>query len=162
MMLRSEREGRVFHFRVVGICRVGGRILLHRAAKDAYWTLPGGRVEMGESTHDALRREMVEEIGEAVTIGRTSFVAENFFTLREKRFHEIDVGLEMHLAPDSRVALVESFPSQEEGSDVTFAWISELRRVLDALPLLPAFLPEALTDGSSSIRHILHHGNGRA
>jgi mutator protein MutT len=50
----------------------GGRVCLvrrGRAPMAGRWSLPGGRVERGESLHDALRRELVEETGLAVEIG---------------------------------------------------------------------------------------------
>ena len=40
-----------------------GRILLHRADYEDFWSLPGGRVEMLEDSREALRREMLEELG---------------------------------------------------------------------------------------------------
>lgn len=39
------------------------------SAKD-FWCTPGGGVDLGESLHDALRREMVEETGITPIIGR--------------------------------------------------------------------------------------------
>jgi 8-oxo-dGTP diphosphatase len=45
-------------------CFRDGRLLLvRRAVPPQLWTLPGGRVEMGESAADAARRELREEAG---------------------------------------------------------------------------------------------------
>ncbi|MFI1578418.1 NUDIX hydrolase [Embleya sp. NPDC020630] len=49
-----------------------GRVLLVRRAKmpgEGRWSLPGGRVEEGETDAVALAREMVEETGLEVTVG---------------------------------------------------------------------------------------------
>lgn len=50
-----------------------GRLLLIRRGHDPYrgsWSLPGGRVEPGETDEEALLRELVEETGLRVTVGR--------------------------------------------------------------------------------------------
>jgi ADP-ribose pyrophosphatase YjhB (NUDIX family) len=44
----------------------GGRLLLIQRGHEpgrGLWSLPGGRVEPGESEHDAIEREMAEETG---------------------------------------------------------------------------------------------------
>ncbi|HEY3259056.1 MAG TPA: NUDIX domain-containing protein [Pseudonocardiaceae bacterium] len=49
-----------------------GRLLLVRRATEpgrGLWSLPGGRVEPGESDEAALRRELQEEVGLAVRVG---------------------------------------------------------------------------------------------
>jgi 8-oxo-dGTP diphosphatase len=48
-----------------------GRVLLVRRGADpsiGKWTLPGGLVELGETTAEAVRRELVEECGLAITV----------------------------------------------------------------------------------------------
>lgn len=50
----------------------GRRLLLVRRAHDpgaGLWSVPGGRVEAGESDEQAVRREALEETGLHVTVG---------------------------------------------------------------------------------------------
>jgi 8-oxo-dGTP diphosphatase len=50
-----------------------GRVLLTRRKAgthlEGYWELPGGKVQPGEDPREALRRELLEELGIEVTVG---------------------------------------------------------------------------------------------
>jgi ADP-ribose pyrophosphatase YjhB (NUDIX family) len=48
----------------------GGEILLMRRSDNGHWGLPGGFVEKGESVAAAARREVEEETGYTVELGR--------------------------------------------------------------------------------------------
>ena len=60
---------------VVGVGAVivkDDKALIIKRANDPYkgqWSIPGGRVELGESLTDAVRREMREETGLEVSVG---------------------------------------------------------------------------------------------
>jgi len=47
-----------------------GRVLLVEPAHRPYWELPGGSVAIGESPHAATTRELREELGVLVRVGR--------------------------------------------------------------------------------------------
>jgi 8-oxo-dGTP pyrophosphatase MutT (NUDIX family) len=47
-----------------------GRVLLQRRADSGQWGLPGGSLEIGESLHQAVAREVREETGLTVSPGR--------------------------------------------------------------------------------------------
>jgi len=56
-----------------GVIVEEGRVLLSQRKRGAHlegvWELPGGKVEDGEDPRDALRRELVEELGIDVRVG---------------------------------------------------------------------------------------------
>jgi 8-oxo-dGTP diphosphatase len=56
-----------------GIVIEGGRVLLTQRKSGAHlagmWEFPGGKVEPGEDPKEALRRELVEELGIEVLVG---------------------------------------------------------------------------------------------
>jgi mutator protein MutT len=60
---------------IVGVGAVivnDGKAIIIKRANDPYkgqWSIPGGRVELGESLADAVRREMREETGLDVEVG---------------------------------------------------------------------------------------------
>jgi 8-oxo-dGTP diphosphatase len=108
-----------------------GRVLATRRTRPAEaagrWEFPGGKVEPGEDPRDALSREVSEELGCGVAVGR----------IHEVVFHAYpDFDLYMLVYPCDIVA---GIPQPVEVAEV--AWV-EARR-LPTLDLLPADYPLA-------------------
>lgn len=66
--------------RVCGVCIKYEKLLLvrhgHTLNNNAFWAPPGGGLSFGESMHECLKREMLEETGLEVEVGRFLFVNE--------------------------------------------------------------------------------------
>lgn len=82
-------DGVRFNFRVSCIISSDGKYLLHRKKGDSFWNLVGGRTSLGESSIDAVRREIREELGCDCVIDGLAHVSENFFCFKGTDFHEI-------------------------------------------------------------------------
>ncbi|MCQ1856040.1 NUDIX hydrolase, partial [Neorhizobium galegae] len=85
----KTKSKRIFQMRIAGLGFRDGYVLVHRVVDEAFWTFPGGRAEIGETSEETLKREMVEEIGVEVTVGRLLWSVENFFHYEDRDWHEL-------------------------------------------------------------------------
>jgi len=60
-----------------GVCHVENKLLLVQSAYNSWWELPGGKVERGESSIEAMKREFQEETGFAVLDQEIKLLGEN-------------------------------------------------------------------------------------
>jgi len=68
-----------------------GKILLCRMKTKSWYFLPGGDVEFGEKPEDALKRELLEELGVKTRMIKFIGVVENSFGQISKMQHEINI-----------------------------------------------------------------------
>jgi ADP-ribose pyrophosphatase YjhB (NUDIX family) len=127
-----------FQMRAAGIAIRHGHVLVHRPTWDRQWTLPGGRVDLGETSAETVAREMVEELGQVVSVGRLLLIGENFFTLDDRVVHEFALFYEMTL-PETFPFLTDDIchRSRDGDNDLEFRWVPTDRQALSSLPLRP-------------------------
>ncbi|SEI53653.1 ADP-ribose pyrophosphatase YjhB, NUDIX family [Dyadobacter koreensis] len=142
-------ENALFNFRVAGVAVQNGKLLLHRTPTDNFWSLPGGRVDMFEFSSEALLREMLEEIGRKVIVGKLLWVVENFFGYNNIKHHEIGFYYQMEI-PDLQDQ--HDFVVQEDDTQLLFHW--EDVENIDSGSIYPEFITADLLLNTSSIRHI--------
>jgi 8-oxo-dGTP diphosphatase len=118
---------------VGGVAARDGSILLVRRGtppSEGLWSVPGGRVEWGESLAEAVRREVLEETGLEVEVGEVAGIVERVY----EGFHYVIVDYFVQVVGGTLRA----------GGDVRDAcWVPEAE--IESLPLAPG-LAEALRD----------------
>ena len=80
-----------------GVCVRDGRVMLCRAKGAGTTYLPGGHIEFGETGAEALEREMKEETGLDVRVGKFLGIVENSFLQHGEKHCEINLVYAMDL-----------------------------------------------------------------
>ncbi len=162
MKTASDDDGHHFKYRVSAVAIRGKDVLIHRAEVDDFWALPGGHVEMTETSEEALKREMKEELGVYIEVKRLLWVAENFFEYDGDRFHEVCFYYLIDLPDDSDMIKKDDVFYGSEGAyeylgkeiELIFKW--HHLHELDQIKFYPNFLVEALKDIPEHTEHIIH------
>lgn len=160
-MISFDAAGDRFNDRTAAVIVHDGHVLVCREADGDFWFLPGGCCQMMESSHEAVRREIREELGVEATIERLLWIAENFFVLSRRRFHEIGLYLLVSLPTGSPLLDKTRIVAFRVGADLTLeARWCPLTKV-SALNLKPAFLRTGLMEVPTSPRHLVVDEIGR-
>ncbi len=143
-----------FFYRAVGVAVHDDHVLLHTMDGADYWILPGGRVEMGETASEAVAREMREELGQEVAVGRLLWVVESFRKEGNLDLHSIGFYYAISF-PSSSDFPRERLPfTRIDGRALlSFAW--HPLNSLDALTIAPPFLRRHLRALPQSPMHLL-------
>ena len=141
-------EGRL-NVRVGAVIQKAGKSLFVWANDGKHWYTLGGRVKFGESSYEAIKRELSEELGDVAALlseGRLIAVNENFFQLGGKAVHELGY---YYLFDGSALPDTLSF----HDGDGFLQWLTP-EQIKSEL-LYPLFLKEHMRFPEGSILHFI-------
>jgi ADP-ribose pyrophosphatase YjhB (NUDIX family) len=74
-----------------GVILHKGKILVCKAVGHANYFLPGGHIDFGEGAEQALKRELLEELGVEVKTLKYIGSVENIYRANSKKHHELNL-----------------------------------------------------------------------
>lgn len=117
---------------------------------EAFYRLPGGAIEAGETAAATIARELMEEFDLEVTVGSLAAVDETFFEADGTRFHEVNL---LHRATAAAADDLPDVLPHNEHRGVKAVW-----RTLPELagrPLYPTGILEYLQQERTDIIHLV-------
>ena len=144
-------DGGKFNLRTGAIIFQNKSVLLCKNDGNNNYYVIGGRDTFGESTEEAIVREVREETKQKFSVDRLVFINENFFTFAKtgEKCHELC----FYYLMKSRGNIELPKPVEESYGTVRFYWIplSELSDII----LLPKFLKSELKALPNSTLHVV-------
>ena len=146
-----------FHYRVVGVIVRDNKYLIQNILGKDYYVLPGGHVRIGESSEEALIREIKEELG--IDIVREDF---RLFCYHENIFErngKIEHWVEQYYLVDSGEKLGKeswSFVENDIDGVKTLNYIFVNKEELEKIDLKPLSVKKLIiSEEFSGISHIV-------
>ena len=155
-MSKVEKGNMRMNCRVAAVILHEGCILLQGDLEDTPWTLPGGSVELFESSEKAIAREMQEVLEVDVRVERLLWVTEEFFMAGDKPHHQL--GFYYLVTPLADwyffgLGVTIHRPDESGTRETLFRWFA--LDDLEAIDLYPTFLLNALLALPSTTEHIV-------
>lgn len=154
--IRMKTEDFYFKLRAAGLIIKNNKVLVVEMDNNGFYCLPGGYVEIGETTEDAIKREMQEEYGKEVIIKQYLGMVENYFVTKSlRRMHEISCYYLIDLKDDNIVQEDYSLIENDKGYIVRldFKWI-DLSEI-DNYIIKPRFLKDLLKSEDLEFKHLV-------
>lgn len=137
-------EDYLLNVRASGIIIHDNKILLHKNINEEHYALIGGRVAIGESSEEALKREVMEEMGKEVDIIENLTTVENFFQMKDSKYYEILFVHRLEFKDEDDKKILETIKNVEGKDYLKYEWIDIDE--IEKYPLKPKVIKEMLKE----------------
>lgn len=138
--------------RAAGVMTHNGKILVHRNVNSDHYALIGGRVEIGENSVDTIKREIKEELGKDIEIIGYISTIENFFEMKNSKYHEIMFVHKIEFINEDDKKIEYTMKNIEGKEYLQYEWI-EINKI-DEYPLVPKVIKSILKENKFPIHKI--------
>ena len=138
--------------RVAGIIIHNNKLLVHKDINSDHYALIGGRVKIGEDSETALKRELQEELGKNIEITEYISTIENFFEMKETKYHEILFVYQAEFIEEEDKKIVYTLKNAEGKDYLKYEWL-DLDKI-DQYPLLPKTIKSILKENKFPVHKI--------
>lgn len=153
MDLTLRTELGLFNHRVAAVIVHNNKLLAQKNVKTNEYYLPGGRINYGESSEEAVIREIAEELGVTVTDYHTIWINECFFTDSGTRFHEVGIYYLVNFENTDFNHFESVFELIEDSRVNTYEWLDI--DSLDSIALYPLFVKTEIKNPDKTLKHII-------
>ncbi|MBQ7307242.1 MAG: NUDIX domain-containing protein [Clostridia bacterium] len=154
--IRNKEEGS-FKFRTCIVLMHKDKILLCKMNDNDFYCLPGGHIELGESTINGTIREAKEELEIDVKVERLIAIHENFFNREDgKIFHELGYYYLCSAVDESQLKTEDyTFIEHDKGyiNKLEFKWVT--KEEFEKTPFRPQIIKQYLFDTKKEINYII-------
>ena len=155
MDIKFWKDEGAFKLRVCGIVQVDNKFLISNCDNCEFFSFPGGHVSLGETTDNAVIREVLEETRIECEIKKLLATVQLFFKREDgKPFHEI--GFYYLLQPKQNIETKDfSFVENDNGKlrQHEFKWVSI--EEMEEIDVRPSDLKTVLKNNLER-QHIIH------
>ena len=143
----------VCDLRAVGVLIRDNKLLVQRDRDGNEYALPGGHVQIGETTEAALIREFKEETDAPIRCVRLLWTEECFGEWKGKQAHNISFYYSIELCNSSDLPDSGELVPHKDNPNVLIGWmpINELQNHT----VYPAFIQEVIFSPSDAPRHFV-------
>lgn len=148
-----------FKYRVAGVLiDKNNRILIQKIGENEFYCLPGGHVEIGETSMEAAKRELEEELRFNVSVTKPLFIIENIFKNSKNQIvHE--VGMYYNLTSNNAPINDWNYLENDKGvlKTLHYKWVTQ--EELKNIDFRPNFLKNLLFNNISNFSHFVVKNN---
>lgn len=123
MDLSIVLEGQKLNIRATAVIIHDNKLLVHKNANEDFCALVGGRVQIGESSEETIKREIFEEMGKKVEILEYLTTIENFFDDVVVPYHEIMFMYRVEFTDEEDKKILTPIKNIEGNEELTYNWI---------------------------------------
>ena len=138
--------------RAACIIKHNNKILVHKNINEDHYALLGGRVGIGESSEETIKREIKEELGKEINITGYMSTVENFFEMKGSKYHEYMFIYQAEFKEEKDKLIEDTLENVEGKEYLRYEWL-DLEKIQEYV-ILPKVAKEILKEDQYPVHKI--------